>query len=133
VLVAAAGPAMNIGLAIIAALSFHLISYFPSTIAQWVALNLRNAVVINVILAIFNLFPVPPLDGGRIVVGFLPQVLAAQFARLERYGMLILLGIFIVLPLMGSQLGVDLSFVSEFISVSTNAVIKIILRVTGNA
>jgi Zn-dependent protease len=132
VLVAAAGPAMNVGLAIIAALSFHLVAYLPSTIAQWVALNLRNAVIINVVLAIFNLFPIPPLDGGRIAVGLLPKVLATQFARLERYGMLLLLGIFIVLPLLGSQLGVDLGFVSHFISVSTNAVIRIILRLTGN-
>jgi Zn-dependent protease len=132
VLVAAAGPAMNIGLAIIAALSFHLVGYLPVAIAQWVALNLKNAVVINVLLAIFNLFPLPPLDGGRIAVGLLPRVLATRLARLERYGMLILLGIFIVLPLLGSQLGFDLGFVSHFISSSTNAVIRAILRLTGN-
>src|SRR5438876_6582034 len=59
--VAAAGPAMNIGLAVVAALSFHLVSYLSVTIAQWVALNLKNALVINVVLAIFNLFPLPPL------------------------------------------------------------------------
>jgi hypothetical protein len=59
VLVAAAGPAMNICLAIVAALSFHLLVYLPATIAQWVALNLKNALVINVVLAVFNLFPLP--------------------------------------------------------------------------
>src|SRR5882757_11440175 len=90
VLVAAAGPAMNIGLAVVAALSFHLVSYLPVTIAQWVALNLKNALVINVVLAIFNLFPLPPLDGGRIAVGLLPNVFGQQLARLERYGMMIL-------------------------------------------
>lgn len=132
VLVAAAGPAMNIVLAIIAALSFHLIVYLPVIAAQWTALNLKNALIINVILAVFNLFPLPPLDGGRIAVGAIPNVLGKQLARLEHYGMMILIGLLIVLPLLGSQLGVDLSFVSHFISRATDAVIKIILRLTGN-
>lgn len=132
VLVAAAGPAMNIGLAIIAALSFHLIVYLPVIAAQWTALNLKNALIINVILAVFNLFPLPPLDGGRIAVGVLPNILGKQLARLEHYGMMILIGLLIVLPLLGSQLGVDLSFVSHFISTATGAVISIILRLTGN-
>jgi Zn-dependent protease len=132
VLVAAAGPAMNIGLAIIAALSFHLIVYLPVIAAQWTALNLKNALIINVILAVFNLFPLPPLDGGRIAVGVLPNILGKQLARLEHYGMMILIGLLIVLPLLGSQLGVDLSFVSHFISAATGAMISIILRLTGN-
>jgi Zn-dependent protease len=132
VLVAAAGPAMNIGLAIASALSFHLAVYLPATVAQWAALNLTNAVVINVLLAVFNLFPLPPLDGGRIAVGVLPSFLAKQLARLEPYGMMILIGLLILLPLLGSQLGLDLSFVSHFISISTAAVIRVILRLTGN-
>jgi Zn-dependent protease len=132
VLVAAAGPAMNIGLAIVAALSFHLIVYLPVIVGQWGALNLKNAIVINVILAVFNLFPLPPLDGGRIAVGLLPNVLANPLARLEPYGMIILIGLLIVLPLLGSQLGVDLSFVSHLISSATNSIIKGILLLTGN-
>jgi Zn-dependent protease len=132
VTVAAAGPAMNIVLAILAALSFHLIVYLPVTIAQWTALNLKNALIINVVLGVFNLFPLPPLDGGRIAVGLLPNVLAKQLARLEPYGMIILIGLLILLPLLGSQLGLDLNFVSRIISISTDAVIGAILRLTGN-
>jgi Zn-dependent protease len=131
-LVAAAGPAMNIGLAIAAALSFHLIDYLPVTIARWTALNLKNALIINAVLAVFNLFPLPPLDGGRIAVGLLPNVFAKQLARLEPYGMMILIGLLILLPLLGSQLGIDLNFVSHVISTATDAVIGAILRVTGN-
>jgi Zn-dependent protease len=131
-LVAAAGPAMNIGLAIIVALSFHLVAYLPVTVAQWAALNLKNALIINVVLAVFNLFPLPPLDGGRIAVGLFPDVLARQIARLEPYGMMILIGLLILLPLLGSLLGLDLSFVSRLISTSTDAVIRAILRLTGN-
>jgi Zn-dependent protease len=132
VLIAAAGPAMNIGLAVAAALGFHLVGYLPASTARWVALNLKNAIVINVVLAVFNMFPLPPLDGGRIAVGLLPDVLARQLARLERYGMAILIGLIIILPLLGSQLGMDLRFVSHTISSATDAVIRIILRLTGN-
>jgi Zn-dependent protease len=132
VLIAAAGPAMNIGLAVAAALGFHLVGYLPASTARWVALNLKNAIVINVVLAVFNMFPLPPLDGGRIAVGLLPDVLARQLARLERYGMAILIGLIIILPLLGSQLGMDLRFVSHTISTATDAVIRIILRLTGN-
>src|SRR5512144_943344 len=132
VLVAAAGPAMNLGLAILAALSFHLLVYLPVTMAQSTAHNLKNSVIINVVLAVFNLFPLPPLDGGRIAVGLLPNVLARQLARLEPYGMMILIGLLIFLPLLGAQLGMDLGFVSHLISSATDAVIGAILRLTGN-
>src|ERR1700761_9731936 len=66
--VALAGPATNIALALVAAAAFHLLAFAPAGAAQWIADNLQNALVINVVLAIFNMLPIPPLDGGRVAV-----------------------------------------------------------------
>jgi Zn-dependent protease len=130
--VALAGPATNIALALFAALAFHAVGYLPADAGQWLADNLKNAIVINVILAIFNMLPIPPLDGGRVAVGLLPRVLAAPLARLEPFGMLILIGLLIVLPLAGAQLGLNLDVISAILRTVTGYVIQLLLVVTGN-
>jgi Zn-dependent protease len=133
ILVAAAGPAMNIVLALVAGIIFHIVAYLPETAALWLADNLRNALVLNVMLAVFNLFPLPPLDGGRILVGILPKPAAIAVSRIEPYGLFILIGLLVLLPLLSTQLGVDLNFISRWTATGTRAIIKIILLVTGNA
>jgi Zn-dependent protease len=132
ILVAAAGPGMNLLLATIAALGFHIVGYVPAPGAQWLAANLRNALLLNVILAIFNLLPIPPLDGGRVLMGVLPSSLARLLSRAEPYGMLMLIGLIFVLPLLSAQFGINLDPISKLLMTSTNAVLGIILRLTGN-
>jgi len=128
--VAAAGPAMNLALATLAALAFHVIDYVPETAALWVGYNLWNTIAFNVVLAVFNMLPIPPLDGGRIAVGLLPDALARPLATLEPYGLMILIGILFILPMLGAQLGSDFNIVSRVIAVSQDSIIRGILWLT---
>lgn len=96
-LVAAAGPAMNFVLAWLAALALHGTSEMSGRIGAMADDALTLFMLANLVLGLFNLLPIPPLDGGRIMVGILPERLAMQWARLERAGIVIvLLAVFLV-------------------------------------
>jgi Zn-dependent protease len=100
--VALAGPGVNVLLAFAAALLLHPAAYAPPALAPWLGENLANAIFFNVVLAVFNMLPLPPLDGGRVLTGLLPREAAWRFARLEPYGLLILIGLLFLVPL-GAQ------------------------------
>jgi Zn-dependent protease len=100
ILVALAGPGMNLLLAIAGALVLGLLSVRPGSglVRLFVALNLFNFVAINIFLAVFNMLPIPPFDGGHVVEGLLPRRAAVHYAKLRRYGFLLLVALLFLLP-----------------------------------
>jgi Zn-dependent protease len=130
--VAAAGPAMNLFLAILAALLLHVVALLPPELGRWFFANLAHAIELNVILALFNLIPIPPLDGGRVAVGLLPDFLAGPLARLGRYGMSIVVGLVFLFPLLAAQAGYHLDVFTQLVERPASALIDAILVLTGN-
>jgi Zn-dependent protease len=111
-IVAAAGPGSNLVLAAVGAMLLGLLlgNYQtlqePSMVARFVALNLVNFVTINVFLALFNLLPIPPFDGGHIVEGLLPPRLARKWAGMHHKALLIMILLLVVLPWLSPRLNV---------------------------
>ncbi len=132
VLVALAGPATNVALAIVSALLFYAVDFAPHTVSDWLARNLVNSLQINAVLCVFNMLPFPPLDGGRVAVGILPRVLARPLARVEPYGMLILLLLFVV-SYAGVRFGLGFNLLGWLIGVPAYALMQFVLHLTGIA
>lgn len=133
VYVAAAGPATNLLLAITWAISAHLLTALPETAAAWLAYNIYNGIWINCLLLVFNMIPLPPLDGGRVAVGLLPREMAMRLARLERFGFMIILGALFLLPLVGNQFGMDLNVFWWLVGGPAEYLMELIFTLTGIA
>lgn len=129
--VALAGPAVNIALALASALALRAAVYLPTEIAAWVGQNLVNSIIINIVLAVFNMLPLPPLDGGRVVTGLLPQPYAWRFAQIERYGLLILIGLLFLVPFAAETMGLQFNPIAAVLWPPIQAIYDLIITVAG--
>jgi len=130
--VAAAGPAMNFLLAWIAALllpGWALIGLGP--LPFWVEM-LQLFLLANLVLGLFNLIPIPPLDGGRIAVGLLPLELARRWARLERAGIIIVLLVVFLLPAVLREAGIAFDPVGAALQTVVPWSMRVVLNLAGH-
>jgi len=131
VLVALAGPGMNFLLALVGTMILGVTLATsegqPTGILDFVARNAVNFLLINIFLAIFNLIPLPPFDGGHVVEGLLPPSLAKPFAALGRYALLVLIFLLLILPMLSPSANI----VARLISPIVEAVARVFLGLAG--
>lgn len=131
VLVALAGPGMNFLLAIAAtailAFGLALGGGDPLTPGGFIASNALNFLLINIFLAVFNLIPLPPFDGGHVVEGFMPRPMAARFNSLGRYSLVILFALLLIVPLIWPEANI----VAKAVVPVVNAIARAFLDVAG--
>ena len=125
--VALAGPGANFALALLSAFLIHFAFLAPSIAEIWLLVIIRTRLV----LAIFNLIPLPPLDGGRVAVGLLPPPWAGRLARMERYGLLILIGLIFIMPLIFAEIGIEFNLFGWLVLVPVETLFNLITFVAG--
>jgi len=133
VLVAAAGPAANLLIAVASAVLIHVVQFLPEEAASWSKKTLYLSLGFNVFLAVLNMLPVPPLDGSRVVLGLLPPRLALPYSRLFRFGLWLVLGLFILPPLIGRNLGINLDIIGWIVGPPVQYLSRLIQVLAGHA
>ena len=117
-LVAIAGPVMNFSLAFLGALCLHVTDQIDGPAGALLEEVIDQFVRVNLVLGLFNLIPIPPLDGGRVAVGLLPEGLAMRYARLERAGLIIVILGVVLLPRLLQEAGINFDPVGDVLVTS---------------
>ncbi len=131
VAVAIAGPGVNLLLAFVSMLAMHLVPSTMNSATAWIIQNLYNSAEINVWLAVLNMLPIPPLDGGRILVAIAPKQLATKLASLEGAGLLILLAIIFLPRVIGAQFGQNWDLFAILVGGPADWLFHTLVRLSG--
>ncbi len=113
--VALAGPAANIFLALVGGVLILTMGIIPDAMIDWFSGMIGFMIFFNCIIAIFNMLPIPPLDGSRVLAGFLPDHLAYRFGQLDRFGLFIVIGVIFLLPMLLEGVGINFPLTEFFI------------------
>jgi Zn-dependent protease len=129
--VAVAGPAMNIALAVVSAILLRIALAQGQTGESMLVQMLLASIQLNAILAVFNMLPLPPLDGSKVVAPFLPISLARPYLAFEAFGMIILLLLIFVAPMLAQRNGIDFDVIGPLVLDPAQAVVRTILAAVG--
>lgn len=129
--VALAGPLMNLFLALVSARLLISADIVPQQYQNLAVETFQNGLIFNILLMVLNMLPIPPLDGGKVLIGILPQGLAMRLAQFEKYGMLPLLLLMVALPLLGMAVGVNLNPIGWVVITISDAVLQLIAQLSG--
>jgi Zn-dependent protease len=127
--VAVAGPATNVLLAIASILLMVWLPEFSPSVNDWLATTLNQSIWLNCILAAFNMLPIPPLDGGRVLTAVSPLPIARVLARMEKTGMIILIGLVFLLPYVTGKLGIDLPIFEWLVIEPAGALVRLLVDI----
>ena len=129
--VAAAGPAMNVVLALISVVLISSLGVLEGETAAFVGNLLLQSAQLNVLLAVFNMLPIPPLDGGKVLAALLPGGAMRSYLHLERYGMLLLLLLLFILPMLSARSGINLNIFGYLVTGPADFLTRSLLRIVG--